>query len=149
MIPKFSNAAEDFKKLNPHIFQPIDHAHEQPESAQTTGASGVAGAGPRGESKEELKTERKLQEQIVGFLERNNTVVIRSRMDRKTSTNVGTPDLLFAVRMRPVAFEVKLPGRKPTKEQHDMMLRMTGNGWACFIIHSYDEAVDIYERIKA
>lgn len=139
MIPKFSNPAEDFKKLNPHIFGDLGNDL----------ALGRGPTEPAAPTKEELKTEKQLQEQIVGFLERNNTVVIRSRMDRKTSTNVGTPDLLFAVRMRPVAFEVKLKGRKPTKEQTEMMLRMTGNGWACFIVESYDEAVTIFEKLSA
>jgi hypothetical protein len=98
-------------------------------------------------SKEDLKLEKELQNQITGFLERNGTVVIRSRTDRKTSTNVGTPDLLFALQGRPVAYEVKLPGKKPTKDQREMMDRMTGNGWLCFVIETYDQAVTVYRKL--
>jgi hypothetical protein len=132
---QFPNASESFKRENPHIFAEgtLGQILLEPRDPEPT--------------KAEIKSEKQLQEQIVGFLERNNTVVIRSRMDRKTSTNVGTPDLLFAVKLRPVAFEVKLPGKKPTEEQHRMMLRMTGNGWACFIIHSYDQAVQVYDSL--
>jgi hypothetical protein len=132
---QFPNASSSFKKENPHIFAEgtLGQILLEPRDPEPT--------------KAEIRSEKQLQEQIVGFLERNNTVVIRSRMDRKTSTNVGTPDLLFAVKLRPVAFEVKLPGKKPTEEQRNMMLRMTGNGWACFIIHSYDEAVQVYDSL--
>lgn len=135
MIPEFAAPSEEFKRKNPHIFAP---AADPPFAIQQE---------PAVPTKADLKLEKELQEQIVGFLERNNTVVIRSRTDRKTSTNVGTPDLLFAIRTRAVAMEVKLPGKKPTKEQREMMLRMTGNGWACFIVEAYDEAVEIYKRL--
>lgn len=128
---EFPNASESFKRENPHIF--AEGVLLEPTEKEQT--------------KEEIKSEKQLQEQIVGFLERNNTVVIRSRMDRKTSTNVGTPDLLFAVRKRAVAFEVKLPGKKPTEEQHNMLLAMERNGWACFIVHSYDEAVEVFSSL--
>jgi hypothetical protein len=128
---KFSQASESFRRANPDIFQkesprPEDHLR----------------------SKDEVKTEKILQEQIVGFLERNNVVVIRSRMDRKTSTNVGTPDLLFSLNGKAIAFEVKLPGHKPTKEQTDMMQRMTRNGWLCEVVYTYDEAVQIYRNLS-
>jgi hypothetical protein len=134
-VLQFPNASESFKRENPHIFAEgtLGQILLEPKEPEPT--------------KAEIKSEKQLQEQIVGFLERNNVVVIRSRMDRKTSTNVGTPDLLFSVRMRAIAFEVKLPGKKPAEEQRNMMLRMTGNGWACFIIHSYDEAVEVYHSL--
>jgi len=137
VIPEFPNASESFKRKNPQIFADgtLGQVLLEPKEREPT--------------KEEIKSEKQLQEQIVGFLERNGTVVIRSRMDRKTSINVGTPDLLFAVRTRAVAFEVKLPGKKPTEEQHKMMLQMTGNGWACFIVHSYDQAVELFESLIA
>jgi hypothetical protein len=136
-VIQFPNASESFKRENPHIFADgtLGQILLEPKPAEPT--------------KEEIKSEKQLQEQIIGFLERNNIVVIRSRTDKKSTTNVGTPDLLFAVRMRACAFEVKLPGKKPTEEQHKMMLRMTGNGWACFIIHSYDDAITVYRNLSA
>jgi len=133
-VIEFPNASESFKQENPRIF--------------AEGTLGQVLLEPK-PTKAEVKSEKQLQEQIVGFLERNGTVVIRSRMDRKTSTNVGTPDLLFAIRTRAVAFEVKLPGMKPHKAQEDMMRRMTENGWACFIVDSYDDAVRIFKYISS
>ena len=134
MIPEFSQASKSFKAANPDIFG--------------TGTSGQVMLAPEGSplTKEEIKSEKQLQDQIVGFLERNNTVVIRSRTDKATTTAVGTPDLLFALKGRAIAYEVKLPGKKPTKEQSEMMLKMSGNGWLCYVVESYDEAVTIYKK---
>jgi hypothetical protein len=144
--PEFSQASESFKAANPHIFgQGGDASSNQtPMKYEAAPTVPSAGAAP---TKAELKLEKELQEQIVGFLERNNTVVIRSRMDRKTSTNVGTPDLLFALKGRAVAFEVKRPGEKPTHTQWKMMDQMTANGWLCYVIDSYDQAVEAYQKL--
>lgn len=135
-MTEFSQASESFKAANPHIFGNL-------------GNDLALGRGPTESepTKEEAKSEKELQEQIVGFLERNNTVVIRSRTDKKTSTNVGTPDLLFAIKGRAIAFEVKLPTKKTTKEQRDMMEKMTANGWLCFVIYSYDKAVETANKL--
>lgn len=140
MKPDFSNASESFKNANPHLFptgcseQDLNLARPPDEIPQ---------------SKEEVKNEKELQEQIRGYLEQNNTVVIRSRMDKKTGTPVGTPDLLFAVRGMAVAFEVKLPGRRTTPEQDKMMKRMSANGWSCFVVYSFDEAIEIYRKLSS
>ena len=136
-IPKFPHASASFRANNPHLF-PTDG--EQKFTLHE---------GPQVPTKAEMKSEKELQEQIVGFLERNNTVVIRSRMDRKTSTNVGTPDLLFAINGRAIAYEVKLRGKKPTREQVDMMQRMGRNGWACYVVETYDNAVEIFRELSA
>lgn len=131
----FPNASASFKADNPHIFPKgtLGQVLLEPENP--------------GPTREEAKIEKELQEQIIGFLERNNTVVIRSRTDKKTSTNVGTPDLIFALKGRAVGFEVKMPGKKPTKEQTEMMARMTANGWRCYVIESYDQAVVTYNKL--
>ena len=133
--PEFSQASESFKAANPHVFAKgtVGQILLEPEDAPPT--------------KQEIKTEKQLQDQIAGWLEIQGTVVIRSRMDRKTTVAVGTPDLLMSIRMRPVAMEVKLPGKKLTEEQRNIMLRMTGNGWACYTVRSLDEAILIYKKI--
>ena len=60
-----------------------------------------------------LQSEKSLQEAIEKLLGYKGITVIRSRMDRPTTNNVGAPDLLFAVHGWAVAWEVKLP-----KEMH-------------------------------
>lgn len=135
MRAEFPHASESFKRENPEIF-------------------GAAGDGetvreePAAPSKFEIKSEKVLQQQIVDHLERNGVVVIRSRTDKKTTTAVGIPDLLFAIKGRAIAFEAKLPGKKPTEEQAKMMQLMSRNGWLCIVIHSYDEAVEEFRKLS-
>jgi hypothetical protein len=140
MIPEFANPSEEFKRRNPHIFPKDMHFGNvmcfdpnPPREHEPT--------------KADLKLEKQLQDQIAGHLEINGTVVIRSRMDRKTTTRVGTPDLLFALKGRAIAIEVKRPGHKPSKEQLEMMRQMTANGWRCFVIDDYDEAVKTINKL--
>jgi len=129
--PEFSRASESFKKANPHIFAE-ENVVEAPDSKP---------------SKEQAKSEKELQDQIAGHFEIAGTVVVRSRMDKKTSVAVGIPDLLFALKGAPVAMEVKLPGEKLTKEQEKMMANMKKNGWLCHVVYSYDQAVEIGNKI--
>jgi hypothetical protein len=131
--PQFSQASESFKQANPHIF-----AEKSCPLAETAKEL---------DTKEDLKSEKQLQDQLAGFLERNNIVVVRSRMDKKTGTAVGIPDLLFALRGRAVAFECKLPGKKQTKDQLEMMSKMMVNGWRCYVIEGYDKGVETINKL--
>lgn len=94
------------------------------------------------------KLEKELQVQIENWLRLRGVTVIRSRTDRKTSNNVGTPDLIFAVHGRAVALEVKLPGRKPTAEQEKFLCALIGDGWKVAVVHSLDEARAVVEAVK-
>jgi hypothetical protein len=130
--PEFSQASESFKQANPHIF-----AEKSCPLVEI----------PKELDKAEVKNERDLQDQLAGFLERNGVVVVRSRMDKKTGTAIGTPDLLFALKGHAVAFECKVAGRKPTKEQQAMIAKMSNNGWRCYVIDSYDKGVETINKL--
>lgn len=93
------------------------------------------------------RTESELQIQIKTMLNRNGIKVVRSRMDKRTTTEKGTPDLIFAVNGQPIAWEVKMPGKKPTAEQVETMRDMTANGWRCSVVESYDQALAIYTAL--
>lgn len=108
------------------------------------------------ESKEEIKSEKQLQEQIASLLRNRGIVFQRSRMDRKTTGTVGIPDFLFALRTypgqqfgRPCAFEVKMPTGKLSDEQARCIARMTDNGWDVRIIHSVSEALQALNEMGA
>src|ERR1043165_8946289 len=79
----------------------------------------------------EAKSERELQRQIVSLLRLKGIEPIVSRMDKRTSNNIGTPDILFAVigsyraSDTACAWEVKLPGRDLSEDQERMKIRMT------------------------
>ncbi len=89
------------------------------------------------------KSERELQKQIVNLLRLKDIEVIASRTDRRTSNNVGTPDLIFAVHGQAHCWELKLPGGKLRAEQEQMALRLQSplNGWRWRCIRSVDEAL--------
>ncbi len=98
--------------------------------------------------KADKKREKDLQEQITNWLRLRNITVIRSATHRKTSNNMGCPDLIFCVRGKAVAFEVKLPGRKPTPEQEKFLAALSADGWHIAVIHSIDGARVFVEAIK-
>ncbi|PWT88671.1 MAG: hypothetical protein C5B54_10210 [Acidobacteria bacterium] len=135
MKPEFSQASESFKKANPHIF------------AEGTLGQILLEPHDPAPTKEEIKSEKELQDQIEGHLERANIVVIRQRMDKKTTTAVGTPDLLFALKGQATAFECKAKGKKATPDQVKMMQRMSANGWICRVVDDYDAAIHEIHKI--
>jgi hypothetical protein len=115
--------------------------------------------------KAEIRSERDLQRQIENLLRLKGIEPIRSRMDKATSNNVGTPDFLFAITAKDFnfvqeteehgegridfektvacAWEVKLPGRNLESEQKTMQQAMTThpNAWTHHVIHSVDDAL--------
>ena len=96
-------------------------------------------------------SERDLQQAIQTLLGYKGIQSIRSRMDTRTSNNLGTPDFLFAVKGQAVAWEAKLPKKPLSLEQSGMRSRLEKNGWRYSIIHTIDEAINelkTYERTE-
>lgn len=90
--------------------------------------------------------EKELQQQLLALLtEHRGIVVIYSRMDRKPTTPVGTPDFLFAVNGIPYAWEIKVPGpgERRTPEQIEMARRMQANGWRYSVVESVAQAMQL------
>ena len=139
MNPTFSNPSEEFKRKNPHLFA-AEGGTLPPQNTCL-------------DSKFEIKLERELQDQIANLLSLKGIVAIRSRMDRKTSNQVGTPDFLFSVehglRSVPCAWECKLPGKKLSPEQQKMAVEMLAppNAWVYKVITSVDEALMELKRL--
>ena len=63
------------------------------------------------------KDERELQRQIANYLRLHGIWFTQSRMDRRTSNTVGTPDFIFCYRGRFVAWEVKCPWAKALRPE--------------------------------
>jgi len=91
-------------------------------------------------AKSDAKREKDLQWQIVSWLRLKNVTVLWSATNKRLTITVGTPDILFAIKGRAVAFECKLPGQKPTEDQERVMNGMIRDGWKVAVIHSLDEA---------
>lgn len=109
-----------------------------------------------------VRAEKELHEHIRTLLEEHRgIVVIYSRMDRKATTPVGTPDFIFAVVGRAhhgfrgsgneetfkdavfaCAWELKIEDGEQSEEQKEMQRRMERppNAWRYRIIRSVEEA---------
>jgi hypothetical protein len=103
-------------------------------------------------AKAHAKSERELQNQIDNLLRLKGIVAIRSRMDKKTSTNVGTPDFLFAIDVQkvevPIALEAKLGNERLSEEQSKMRTDMETppNAWHYHVVRSVDDALAVLRR---
>lgn len=90
-----------------------------------------------------------LQAEIAKLLDRLGIVYIRSRTDKRSTNNRGTPDFIFAIASKKLtsdcacAWEVKLPKKKLRPEQQQMLQKLqTGpNAWRYCVITSVDEAI--------
>jgi hypothetical protein len=112
-----------------------------PEDRAKLGRAGMTRA--EAFAKFTVDTERKLHHLIDSYLRQRGIEPIRSRMDKRSTINVGAPDFMFAYRGKAIAMEVKLPGEKLTKEQESMRAIMTSpvNGWHYCVVHDVDEAL--------
>jgi len=101
----------------------------------------------------EAKSEKQLQDQIVAYAGYRGIKVIRSRMDKKSTNNVGTPDLLFCVMVqgfpRGIAIETKFGTGTCTREQNDMQAQMKTrpNAWDVRVINNFVQVVDLFREM--
>lgn len=108
----------------------------------------------------EARSERELQDQICAYLTlRGVKRIVRSAMHRKSTTPVGTPDLLFCFHKFvrhgpyvsgkgiPFAFEVKVGNAQPTPEQKQALKDFMGDGWNVRVIRSLDEVKQILDSL--
>lgn len=130
MKPDFSSASESFKQSNPHLF-----------AADTGGDYACPKAVPDPPSREDVKSEKILQTQIEQYLGHKGITAIRSRMDKRTSNQVGTPDFMFAVEGQACAYEAKLPHHKLSAEQEEMRVKLESDGWHYVVINHLDMVI--------
>lgn len=118
------------------------------------GKAGVTSS--EAQEKCDAKSEKEIHRQIEQWLNLHGVVYIHSRTDRKTTNAVGLPDFIFAWPIIqphseivdygiPFAIEIKLPGKKPTKEQSDCITKMRQNGWHTAVAHSLREFIEIVQ----
>lgn len=68
-------------------------------------------------TRQSVRTERDLQNQIADYLRLRGVPFYRSRMDKRTTSKLGTPDFLICVASKFLALEAKRDGEEPTPEQ--------------------------------
>lgn len=64
-----------------------------------------------------VKDERELQKQIANYLRLLGVWNIQSRMDKRASNTLGTPDFVFPYKGNFVAWEVKIPWAKSLRPE--------------------------------
>jgi len=90
----------------------------------------------------QVKSERNLHDQISAYLRIKDIWFCHSRMDKRTTTAVGTPDYLMSVRSVPIALEAKVGYNKLSDEQIAVQKAMEKDGWRYFVVRNL-EAVKI------
>jgi hypothetical protein len=58
----------------------------------------------------------------------------------------GFPDFIHCCNR--VAIELKLPGRMPSRHQVDWLKHLSGAGWLCEIVFTFERFVEIIESIE-
>jgi hypothetical protein len=87
------------------------------------------------------KDERELQRDIANYLRLHGLWFTQSRMDRRASNTVGTPDFLLAYKGRFVAWECKVAwATKLRREQAEARDRITAQGGAWKLITTIADA---------
>lgn len=69
------------------------------------------------------------------------------RSDKKTTSRVGTPDLVGVYRGKAFAMEVKRPGGKPTAEQLGELMWLERAGAKTAVVYSVTEAINFLKSL--
>jgi hypothetical protein len=119
----------------------------RPEDRQPLGKAAMTM--PEITAKAAVKLEKKLQEEIAGYLRMRGVTFGYSRMDKRTSYTVGWPDFTLVINGRACFLEVKRPGKKPTEEQEKIMDGLLAAGASVRVVHSLAEAIEAFKELSA
>jgi hypothetical protein len=139
--------------MNPGLLPPSFLRCLSPSDRKSLGKAGMTPE--EAIAKQEVKSERDLQQQIANLLRLRNIEFFWQRMDKRTTGKVGQPDFIFSVlgtqtidgeplvEGYSVAWEAKLPTGELSIEQSQMAIRLQSppNNWHWRIIRSVDEAL--------
>lgn len=100
----------------------------------------------------EHRAEGTLQRGIIAYLtqhRKKGTVagVINPPMNRRSTLPSGWPDITFAYRGKPVALEVKLPGKNAEPHQIQCHERLRTDGWLVMIVHSVADVGEVLNAV--
>lgn len=122
--------------LDPKLLPPNVVRLMTPEEQKRLGYVTPAAA----KAKDDLKREKELHEQALALLRlRGVRFVLHSRMDRRSTVRVGTPDLLFVYRGQACALELKRPGEVPIEAQRKCHADMIADGWRVKVADNLDD----------
>lgn len=118
------------------------------EERMAHGKAGVTSA--EAQQKFERNAERKLHEQIMGFLRiRGVRFIVRSRMDKRPTNGAGVPDLIFPFCGRFIALEVKIGSNKTTPEQAQAIEDIIEDGGIALVVRSLEAVKTLLDGLEA
>lgn len=98
---------------------------------------------------EAVEIEGKLHDDILDYCRKQGWYVVHSRMDKKTTNALGTPDFIIAMSDgRIVWIEAKAKGRKPTKDQMAACCWLNKLGHCYYIVYSMTQFLIAIGSVK-
>jgi hypothetical protein len=97
--------------------------------------------------KQIVKSEGELQKLINNELNRREIWFAWSRMNKRTTSKIGTPDFLFSYKGKFCAVEAKHEKREPTKEQRDAIRSIQRNGGTVAVIRTFQGFLDFLRTL--
>ncbi len=97
------------------------------------------------------KSEAELQKQIQSLLRRRGYIVARQRMDKKSNSQEGLPDIFFACGSKAIFMECKF-GKGVLSDEQEKVLKALAyppNSAQVFVVRSYAQGVQILDELEA
>jgi hypothetical protein len=138
---------KNLREIIPNASQSLLDANPQLSATMALPANQTQELGQQGGKDSILEwehnTEKDLHVAIRSLLSLKGIEYFESRMDKRTTQRKGTPDFIFAVEGRAVAWECKSPVGKLSKAQEEMHIRLAQwpNYWKIKVIRSLQEAI--------
>ena len=88
-----------------------------------------------------MKGEQAIHEELVAYLKREGYAFFHSRMDQRTSTQVGDPDFVICRNARAAFIELKMPKGILSPAQVARHAELARAGCAVMVARSLEEAV--------
>jgi hypothetical protein len=90
--------------------------------------------------------ESKLHEEILGYCRSKGWPVVHSRMDRPSTSSVGSPDFVVACdEGRTIWAEAKTGKGKLSTEQHAWIMALKSNGHKAGVVRSLQEFIELIQ----
>jgi hypothetical protein len=87
--------------------------------------------------------ESDLHDDILRHCRDNGWLCVHSRMDRRSTNAVGTPDFIIVTPGTVLFVEAKMPGKKLRPEQRAFAAHIRKLGWPHATVHTFTEFLEV------
>lgn len=115
--------------------------HQYQEMLARTERARFESAAPAAGESPELESH--LHEQILEYCRGRGHAVVHSRMDKKTTTDLGVPDFIISTPGRVFFIEAKRKCRKATPQQLAFLAQVRKDGHPCGVVYNYEEFLNL------